>query len=133
MVRGSSTEFRFKLPYDFSEMKTIKISFWQEYNNGPSSNRPLPILKIKEQCEEIAPKVIRVVLNQEETLRFSDKIKAKAQLRGITYTGIPVAGDEELITVYPMQDDSILNDEILPAPSFDGWVILDGKNITEEV
>lgn len=134
MIRGASEEFRFKLPYNLSEIEKVKITFWQEYNNGPSPDRPLPILKVLEQCRQgDAPNVISVTLNSEETLRFSEKIKAKVQLRARTFTGIPVNSAEELITVYPVQDDSILDGEILPTPTLDGWIYLDGKNITEEV
>lgn len=72
-----------------------------------------------------------VILNQEETLRFTEKRKAKVQLRATTKTGIPIASLPQLITVYPVYDDTILDDVILPTPSYDGLVILDGKKIIE--
>ena len=90
----------------------------------------MPIVKILEQCSPSDnPKELYVTLNQEETLRFSEERKAYVQLRGATYDGIPIASRKRLITVYPVYDDSILDDDILPTPSPDGWVYLDGETI----
>ena len=130
MIRGTNAQFKFRLPYNFSELKTVKITFWQPENNGPSSSRPLPIIKILEQC---SPSDIEnelcVTLNQEETLRFVDDRKAYVQLRAATIDGIPIASREKMITVYPVYDDTILDDEILPTPDYDGWIYLDGSTI----
>lgn len=130
MIRGTNAEFRWKLPYDFSELELVKITFWQDNNSGPSDSRPLPILKVKEQCHQgDKSNELCVTLNQEETLRFTDKRKAKVQLRATTTTGVPFGSHEQLITVYPVYDDSILDDTILPTPSYDGLILLDGQNI----
>lgn len=130
MIRGSNAEFRFKLPYDFSDLDVVKITFWQDMYAGPSKDWPLPILKVLEQCRQgDNPYELSVTLNQEETLRFTDKRKAKAQLRATTKTGIPFASKEQLVAVYPVKDDSILDDDILPTPDLDGWIYLDGENI----
>jgi hypothetical protein len=133
MIRGTNAEFRFKLPYDFSELSAIKITFWQDNNNGPSSDRPLPIVKIREQCSPgDQPNICSVILNQEETLRFTDKRKANVQLRATTTTGIPIASPQQLIAVYPVYDDTILDgDAILPTPSYDGLIVLDGQPIIQ--
>lgn len=132
MIRGTNAEFRWKLPYDFSELEVVKITFWQDNNNGPSSDRPLPILKIKEQCcQGNKPNELSITLNQEETLRFTEKRKAKVQLRATTTAGVPFASREQLITVYPVYDDSVLDDTILPTPSYDGLILLDGQNIIQ--
>lgn len=130
MIRGTNAQFKFNLPYQYSDLEVVKITFWQPENNGPSIDRPLPIVKILEQCyPSDNPKEICVTLNQEETLRFSEERKAYVQLRGATYDGIPIASRQQLITVYPVYDDSILDDEILPTPDYDGWVFLDGETI----
>jgi len=130
MIRGANAEFRFKMPYDFSELAIVKITFWQDNNNGPSNDRPLPILKVKEQCRQGSQSnELSITLSQEETLRFTEKRKAKVQLRAVTATGTPFASREQLITVYPVYDDSILDDVILPTPTYDGLIILDGQNI----
>lgn len=132
MIRGTNAEFRFKLPYDYDELVAVQIVFWQDNNKGPSNQRPLPIYKEKSQClKGDAPNVLCVTLNQEETLRFTEKRKAKAQLRATTTTGIPIASKEQLITVYPVYDDSVLDDVIPTTPTYDGLIVLDGQKIIE--
>ena len=132
MIRGTNAQFIFQLPYDYTELEIAKITFWQPGNNGPSENRPLPIVKVLGQCcGTNNPKELSVTLNQEETLRFVDDHKAYVQLRATTLEGIPIASKERLITVYPVYDDSILDDNILPSPSYDNLIYLDGKNILD--
>jgi hypothetical protein len=130
MVRGTNQEFRFKLSCNFADLATVNVAFWQDNNNGPAKYRPLPIIKVKTQCSPCdEANQCSVVLNQEETLRFSDKRKAKAQLRGVTYDGRPIATKEHLIKVYPVYDDSILDGDILPTPTYEDIIVLDGQNI----
>jgi hypothetical protein len=130
MIRGGNIEYRWNLPYNFSDLAVVKINFWQEGYNGPSAERPLPILKVLEQCRQGSkPTELSVILHQEETLRFTDKRKAKVQLRAVTTSGIPIITHEQLITVYPAYDDSILDEEIWPTPDYNGWVLLDGESV----
>ena len=130
MIRGTNAQFKFKLPYDYSDLEIVKITFWQPDNNGPSFNRPLPIVKILQQCSPTdIPNEISVTLNQEETLRFTEIRTAYVQFRGTTIDGIPIASKKQELTVYPVYDDSILDEEILPTPDYDGWVFLDGSTI----
>ena len=134
MIRGGNCEFRFNLPYNFSDLVTAQIYFWQDGYNGPSNDRPLPILKILEQCRQgIKPTELSVTLHQEETLRFTDKRKARAQLRAVTNTGIPIISKEQLFTVYPSYDDAVLDEEVWPTPDYNGWTIFDGENVAQEV
>ena len=129
MIRGTSAQFKFRLPYNYSELKSVKISFWQTDNAGPAADRPLPIVKVLDQCRpsNIANELC-ITLNQEETLRFMDDRKAYVQLRGSTVDGIQFASRQQTITVEPIYDDSIL-DDIIPTPEYHGWVILDGSTI----
>lgn len=133
MIRGTNAQFKFRLPYNCYEIQVVKIVFWQPENRGPTADRPLPITKILNQCSftEI-PNEIVVTLNQEETLRFVDNRKAYVQLRATTFDGVPIASKQKLITVHPICDDTILEDEVLPTPDYDGLVILDGLNIEQE-
>lgn len=134
MIRGGNCEFRFNLPYNFSDLVTAQIYFWQDGYNGPSNDRPLPILKILEQCRQGSkPTELSVTLHQEETLRFTDKRKARAQLRAVTNAGIPIISKTQLFAVYPSYDDAILDEEVWPTPDYNGWVILDGERVTQEV
>lgn len=133
MIKGTNAQFIFKLPYNYSELESVKITFWQPENNGPADNRPLPIIKVLEQCSETdKPDELSITLNQEETLRFSELRKAYVQLRAQTIDGIPIASKKRPITVYPVYDDSILDEEILPTPDYDGLIILDGETIDDE-
>ena len=133
MTRGGNCEFRFNLPYNFSDLVTAQIYFWQDGYNGPSSDRPLPILKILEQCRQGSkPTGLSVTLHQEETLRFTDKRKARTQLRAVTSDGIPIISQEQLFTVYPSYDDAILDEEVWPTPDYNGWVIFDGDKVVQE-
>jgi hypothetical protein len=92
----------------------------------------LPIVKILEQCTQSSnPDELLVFLNKEETLRFSDDRKAYTQLRGKTIDGTAFASKQQTVTVYPVYDDSVLEDEFIPTPSPDGIVILDGATVTE--
>ena len=99
MIRGANAQFKFKLPYNYSELETVKITFWQDENNGPALNRPLPIVKILAQCSPTQdPKELTITLNQEETLRFSEERKGWTQLRGVTIDGIPIASKKRDFT-----------------------------------
>ena len=128
MVRGTTAQFKFNLPYDFNDLKVVKITFWQPGNNGPEKKRPLPIIKgLESFVESQTPKELSVTLTQEETLRFSDKTKAYVQLRATSIDGHSFASKQETLTVYPVYDESILDDgAITPPPSDDGWSYLDG-------
>lgn len=133
MIRGGNVEFRFGLPCNFDDLVTAQIYFWQDGYNGPSNDRPLPILKILEQCRKGSkPTELSVILHQEETLRFTDKRKARAQLRAVTNEGTPIISLEQLFTVYPSYDDAVLDEEVWPTPDYNGWVILDGESVTQE-
>lgn len=130
MIRGTTAQFKFELPYNVSELTLVKITFWQPGNPGPSESRPLPIIKVLEQCITTdRPDELLVFLNKEETLRFSEERKAYVQIQGKVVDGSTFASKKEMITVYPIYDDSILGDEILPTPTPDGLIFLTGSVI----
>ena len=130
MVRGTTAQFKFKLPYDFSELAVVKIMFWQPGNYGPNETRPLPIVKVLQQCNRCEnPREISVTLTEEETLRFSEKSKAYVQLRARNSEDNAFATKQEEITVYPVYEDVTLDEDLIPTPGFDGIVILDGHYI----
>lgn len=132
MIRGTTAQFKFNLPYNFSDIRLAKITFWQSGNCGPATDRPLPIVKTLNQCSSSnIPNELCVTLTQEETLRFSDKTKAYVQLRAESIDGNAFASKQEQLTVYPVYDDSILDGIITPTPSDNGYIILDGKPIIE--
>ena len=134
MIRGTTAQFKFKLPYKKSELLWANIQFWQPGN--PGIGNPLPITKTLQHCtgpEDVEE--LCVALLPEETMRFSDKFKAKVQLRAYNKdTASVFASRQQSITVYPL-NDAIINpeDSIPPIPdNNEGWVIFDGESIATQ-
>ena len=93
----------------------------------------MPIFKYKTNCEERVEKEIYVSLRPSETALFSDKYKAKLQLRAQPLIGAPFGSKEQLITVYPMPDDIIIDDPTIDpdTPIEEDWFIFDGGTIVD--
>ena len=131
MIRGTTAQFKFKLPYSMDKLKWITIQFWQPGNPNLS-----PITKDINHCNESGPQEICVSLLASETSMFSDKFKAKVQLRAqpVDIIGGPVFGSKpQSITVYPMPDSLINKDPAIETPDapttegitpFDGGIII---------
>lgn len=127
VIRGTTAQFRFNMPYTFEQLNWATVKFWQEGNDG-TPTAPLPITKKLAQCAPTNdPYELSVYLTSEETLRFSDKRKAKVQLRAHA-DGSTFASRETSISVYPINDDIVTDDPEFP-PESDGWIILDGSTI----
>ena len=128
MIRGTTAGFKFKLPYPKAELTWVTIKFWQSQN----TNSYLPITKKLEHCEGTDnPNELCVSLTAEETLRFSDQYKAKVQLRAQHADSGTVFGSRtKIFTVYPMNDEMIEEDPSLPPADENGWIVLDGGNIS---
>lgn len=124
MIRGTTAQFKFKLPYRYDELDTVTITFWQSIANKPN----VLVKKVKSNCNVSSDDdyCLCVSLTPSETLMFSDKLKAKVQLRAISGANT-FASREQLITVYPINNEVI--DTELPPPDKNGWVILDGEKI----
>ena len=129
MIRGTTAQFKFKLPYSYSNLEWITIKFWQ-----PGNVNLKPITKNKTHCSPTDnTNEICVSLAATDTAKFSDKYKVKMQLRAQPALGLgePFGSKEQLITVYPMLDD-IINDDNTVEPSVPtdtDWIILDGDTI----
>jgi hypothetical protein len=90
------------------------------------------LFKYKTNCEEKVKNEIYVSLRPSETALFSDKYKAKLQLRAQPVIGAPFGSKEQLITVYPMPDDIIIDDPVIPEPpTREDWFILDGDTVVD--
>ena len=129
MIRGTAQTFKFILPYSLSELDWITIQFWQPQN--PSTE--LPITKNKINCSE-SDGAIYVSLDANDTKKFSDKYKAKMQLRAQPVGGVPFGNVAQLIAVYPMLDTIIDADpeNNNPAPVQGEWTVFDGGAIDGE-
>ena len=130
MIRGTTAMFKFKLPYPKEEISWVTIEFWQPNNQS----RLLPITKTLGHCYTADnPNELCVSLTAEETSRFSDKYKAKTQIRGMHADSGSVFGcTPQTITVYSMRDEIIENDPMLPSANEDGLIIFDGKLIINQ-
>ena len=129
MIRGTTAQFRFKIPYAKDELSWATIKFWQPGNNG-TLIAPLPITKRLEHCTMSDDTMeLCIALTPEETVRFSDKYKAKTQLRAQHKDGTVFASHVQQITVYPINDDIVADDPTLPSTNEEGWIIFDGGSI----
>ena len=127
MIRGTTDLLKFKLPYTKNDLEWITIQVSQPGN--PS--RLLPVTKTKTQCScEDGSTDLYVSLTAEETARFSDKYKAQVTFRAKHATNGKIFGKPpQLITVYPMSDDILEVNPLMPDANESGWIILDGETI----
>lgn len=141
MVRGTTTSFKFDLPYTIGEIRRIRVKFWQKDYKGTFAH-PLPIIKeLTTFSEPLDSKQLIINLTASETAGFTDKLKGIVQLVGTTNstideeTGEEILGQrfasrQQLFTVYPL-DDSIVDQHPEDTAPVDenGWTILDGGNV----
>lgn len=125
MIRGTTAQFKFKLPYPKEKLEWATIRFWQPGN----MHQNLPITKTLDECDAPADSTeLCVSLTVDETMRFSEKRKAKVQLRAQLkkeYNGTVFGSRTKLFTVYPTYDES----SDLPIENEDGFIILDGETV----
>lgn len=104
MIRATSQQFRFTIPYDISEVDTASIMFWQEADNNATEE--IFIEKTFEDCEVLDSNILSVTLHAEETAQFSTDRKAYVQLKAITNDGFTFGSRTKQLTVYPMKEKS---------------------------
>ena len=132
MIRGTTAQFKFNMPYPISDLLWVTVKFWQPGNIG-TDIAPLPITK-KLSNEDLSKlEEVVITLSPTETARFSDKLKARVQLRAKASNGTTFASKEQLITVYPMSDDIIIDDPEWDEEDEEGYIILDGQSIVRGV
>ena len=108
MIRGTNQPFQFRMPYDLNEIEEVRITFWQEHNEG-TANCILPLTKTKDMCVlDYDTRTISVILNQVETLAFKTDSKAYVQFKARTIDGFVFASRDTSITVYPVKDETIM-------------------------
>ncbi len=128
MIRGTTANFRFKLPYIVQQVKTATINFWQKNNSG-TLDAPLPIIKNLKSCTTTDdPYELSVTLSPHETARFSATLKGNVQLDAVTIEGVKFGCKPQLFNVYPNKNPlpGIPDD---PLPGGDGIIIFDGGTI----
>lgn len=130
MIRGTTAQFKFKLPYPMEDIDWIRIKFWQPNNQ----HELLPVTKAKSNCEQTdIPNEICVSLSATETSYFSDKYRAVVQLRAQPFGGSVFGSKQQQFSVYPMSDD-IIDSDIPSEPNntVEDWTVLKGGYILDE-
>ena len=107
MIRGACQQFRFSTPYPLSQLKTVRITFWQKDDNG-NDVEPIPTKLITDCTENGTPGFVYVTLDQSESFAFKSDRKAYVQFRALTTTGYAFASHIIPITVYPTKDETVL-------------------------
>ena len=141
MIRGTTAVFKFTLPHELQHIAEAKVVFKQEGYKGTLAN-PLPIVKNytnKKDFVGITSKDLIVVLNGAETKAFTDKLKARVQLKAVSEEYTDENGQTikrtslgtipQLFTVYPMDDNIIDGTVDENVQTQGGYVVLDGGNI----
>ena len=111
MIRGTTSQFKFKIPYKFDELTNVMIKFWQPGN----TNQNFPIVKTLQSCSR--GKLITelfVSLTQTETLMFDDDKKGYVQLRARLLDGTVFASKQCKFTIYQAQDNSLFEPDDAP-------------------
>ena len=136
MIRGTTAQFTFKLPYSKNELEWATMKFWQPNNQHPH----LPITKRLEHCGNPDDSMeLCVSLTADETMRFSETYQAKVQLRAQNKENGTMFGSRpQLFTVYPMNDEILDEDPTtpgedptLPDENEHGWIVFDGEPIVD--
>lgn len=128
MIRGTTALYKFKLPYPKSELAWATVKFWQPNNLSTL----LPITKTLEHCG-LSDDAYELCfsLTAEETSRFLDKYKAQMQLRAQHGPSATVFGMKpRSIVVYPMNDEILEENPMLPPENADGVIIFDGETVS---
>lgn len=110
MIRGTTAQFKFKLPCTRGELNDVAITFWQ-----PNNPNLAPIIKRIKDCQaENESSELYVSLTADETKRFCEKYVAKVQMRAYHIeSGTVIGSHPRVIPVYPMLDQ-ILEEDIFP-------------------
>lgn len=143
MIRGTTATFKFKMPHKLKYISSARVTFWQDgYYGAPGSSLPINKYYPKDIPADPESTELIVVLQGSETKAFTDKLKARVQMKaangeyidenGNTITKSTFGSHVELFTVYPM-DDSIMDwvgDEETSLANGE-YIILSGGNIIE--
>ena len=108
MIRGTTAQFKFKLPCEKQYIERAAIKFWQPNNHSDL----LPIIKHETDCTNPGDSTeLCISLTAEETARFLDTCRAKVQIRVKLSDGTVFGSKPQFVVVYPM-DDEILKEDL---------------------
>jgi hypothetical protein len=114
VIRGACQPFKFKMPYDFNDLKAVRVTIWQLDDNGDQDSvtitkeiLPSPDMYSEYDWAQYHNKELYVTLDQYETLQFSSDRKGFVQLSGATIDGFVFKSFIETFSVYPTKDEAI--------------------------
>ena len=130
MIRGTTAQFKFNLPYVFKDLIYAEIIFWQKGDSFSDAHSVIITKDINSCSGDRNKKEVYVSLTQSDTLKFSDKKHGYVQFRGKVIDGNVFASKQESFIVYPVVSDDILG-EVNPPTDHDndGWVIVNGGSV----
>ena len=145
MIRGTTAVFKFTLPHELRYITEARVVFWQEGYVGTVGSS-LPITKIYTAENDFVgntSKDLFVVLTGAETKAFTDKLKARVQMKAFTSEYKLNEGQEneqtiaattlgtrpQLFTVYPMDNNIMDGIDTENINTSNGYIILNGGNI----
>ena len=134
MIRGTATQFTFKLPKEIliDDITSIEVRVWQKgYNGTPTAKLPIVKSYTNENWNSSLQEehTLVVVLSSEETARLTDKLKGYIQCKVVVGAATPYATLQQRFTVYPMYEDLVGGEIGDTTISSEGWIILDGQTI----
>jgi hypothetical protein len=100
MIRGTTPELTFNLPFDISTIKSLYVTFTDRDGNAV-------LEKAKADCT-LSGKTVKVKLTQAETLNFKGRQSVQIQLRVLTNDGEALAS-----TIYTVNVAEILKDGVI--------------------
>ena len=130
MVRGTTAQFKFNLPYQLKDIEGAEITFWQKGDSFSDAHSVIMTKDLRYCSGNPADKVIYVTLTQNDTLSFSEKKHGYVQFRGIAADGSVFASKQESFIVYPLVNGGIIEGGTPPPDDDgDGWEIINGGSV----
>ena len=99
MIRGTTPTHIFKIPFDTSLIKEVKITYAQ--------GNEIILTKTTEDCE-IENNAIKTTFTQEDTFKFDSEKHVQLQIRILTADGNALASTVRHIDVERCLDDEVL-------------------------
>lgn len=132
MIRGTTAQFKFKLPCTKEDLHWATITIGQTGNTG-TSDAPVPIIKRLSNCPmPNESNELCISLDALETMRFSEKVKAYVQFRAQRKDGTVFGNRTKYISVYPMSNEILDQDDpIMPSYNGEDIVVFDAKSILD--
>lgn len=99
MIRGTTPTHNFKIPFDTSELKSIRVIYAQDDE---------VITKKKTEDCTLEANTITTTLTQDETFKFDCSKRVQIQLRVLTNSGAALVSPIKIVPVEKCLDNEVL-------------------------